>query len=294
MDSNRDDLDDSISDLWGGDPIADALSAPLRDEPLPEPPLHTEKCSRCRGTGTFYSYSGRPLGPCRACKGQGSNVFKQPRAVRERNRATAEARKNRKHEENIEAFKAANPERWAWMEGAAERGFDFALSLMQAVTKYGALTEKQAAAVDRAISKQATRAAEAKAAAADAPTIDMSTIVAMFETAIGNGSKKPTYRAEGVVISRAPDHGKNAGALYVKTAGGEYQGKILPDSRFMATRDAADTTLPALQTIAADPGKAAVRYGRQVGACSCCGRELTDANSIAMGIGPVCAAKFGF
>jgi hypothetical protein len=37
-----------------------------------------------------------------------------------------------------------------------------------------------------------------------------------------------------------------------------------------------------------------VRYGRATGNCSCCGRELTDPASIAAGIGPVCAEKYGW
>lgn len=30
------------------------------------------------------------------------------------------------------------------------------------------------------------------------------------------------------------------------------------------------------------------------GRCSCCGRELTDPTRVAMGIGPICAEKWGF
>lgn len=33
-------------------------------------------------------------------------------------------------------------------------------------------------------------------------------------------------------------------------------------------------------------------YGRQTGQCCCCGRALTNPDSIAAGIGPVCAGKF--
>jgi hypothetical protein len=39
--------------------------------------------------------------------------------------------------------------------------------------------------------------------------------------------------------------------------------------------------------------EAAVRYGRQTGRCSCCGRELTNKASIDAGIGPICASKWG-
>ena len=36
----------------------------------------------------------------------------------------------------------------------------------------------------------------------------------------------------------------------------------------------------------------AAAYGFATGYCLCCGRELTDPKSVAMGIGPVCANKF--
>jgi hypothetical protein len=49
-----------------------------------------------------------------------------------------------------------------------------------------------------------------------------------------------------------------------------------------------------LNKIAANPSQVAKDYGRRVGKCSCCGRDLTDADSIAAGIGPICATSWGF
>lgn len=46
-----------------------------------------------------------------------------------------------------------------------------------------------------------------------------------------------------------------------------------------------------LSQIASDPYAALVRYGRELGVCGVCGRALTDAESRANGIGPICAAK---
>lgn len=40
--------------------------------------------------------------------------------------------------------------------------------------------------------------------------------------------------------------------------------------------------------------ESAITYGREIGACSMCGRTLTDPESIAAGIGPVCAEKAGW
>lgn len=48
-----------------------------------------------------------------------------------------------------------------------------------------------------------------------------------------------------------------------------------------------------LDALLADPSKAAVEYGHRTGSCCICGRTLTDPASIAAGIGPICAGKFG-
>ena len=46
-----------------------------------------------------------------------------------------------------------------------------------------------------------------------------------------------------------------------------------------------------VEKIAADPQAASIRYGLEIGACGRCGRTLTDEESRAAGIGPVCAQK---
>lgn len=48
------------------------------------------------------------------------------------------------------------------------------------------------------------------------------------------------------------------------------------------------------KAIAHDPRAASVRYGRELGHCGICGRTLTDPDSIAAGIGPVCAGRAGW
>lgn len=48
-----------------------------------------------------------------------------------------------------------------------------------------------------------------------------------------------------------------------------------------------------LDALLADPAAAAVEYGHRTGSCCICGRTLTDPESIAAGIGPICAGKFG-
>jgi len=46
-----------------------------------------------------------------------------------------------------------------------------------------------------------------------------------------------------------------------------------------------------LAEIALDPRTAMMRYGQEIGKCGHCGRTLTDAESRARGIGPVCMEK---
>lgn len=49
-----------------------------------------------------------------------------------------------------------------------------------------------------------------------------------------------------------------------------------------------------LVEIGKDPRAASIRYGHEIGACGVCGRTLTNPESIAAGIGPVCAGKAGW
>jgi len=49
-----------------------------------------------------------------------------------------------------------------------------------------------------------------------------------------------------------------------------------------------------LGKIAENPAEAASRYGLLIGACGICNRRLTNDESRARGIGPVCAERFGW
>lgn len=52
-----------------------------------------------------------------------------------------------------------------------------------------------------------------------------------------------------------------------------------------------DGIAAALREIEADPIEAAAKYGKMSGTCGCCGRDLTDPASIALGIGPICYTR---
>lgn len=49
-----------------------------------------------------------------------------------------------------------------------------------------------------------------------------------------------------------------------------------------------------LSEIEADPRAASIRYGHEIGRCGICNRTLTDEQSRAAGIGPVCAGRMSW
>lgn len=183
-----------------------------------------------------------------------------------------------------EIFSANNPGLIEFLR--ANTWSDFFSDLLAGFEKYGSLTPNQIAAVTRSRAKMAERAA------AKTVAVDLSPIKAMFDAAASSGLKRTKYRAEGVQLTRAPDNGRNAGAIYVTSDAGEYLGKVM-NGAFSPMREATDAHKAALLTIAANPREAAVRWGQKTGRCSCCGRDLTAESSIAMGIGPICAEKWG-
>lgn len=49
-----------------------------------------------------------------------------------------------------------------------------------------------------------------------------------------------------------------------------------------------------LKMIAENPAEASLNYGKHIGHCGVCGKQLTDEDSRAKGIGPVCAENMGW
>lgn len=126
-------------------------------------------------------------------------------------------------------------------------------------------------------------------AAAD---IDVTAITNAFEAARANSIKSPKLRLDIFTFSRAPDTGRNAGSIYVKSQG-EYMGKVA-EGRFHPVMACDDGTKARIVAVASDPHNAAKAYGMKTGSCSCCGRELTNGLSVELGIGPICRDKYGW
>lgn len=178
-----------------------------------------------------------------------------------------------------------------WLHDNADRS-NFAASLLGSVAQYGSLTVNQLSAVQRIIADQPKREAERAERAANAPIVTVEAIEKAFSTAQERGIKRPKMRLAGFKFSLAPATGRNAGAIYV-AEGEEYLGKIAGGRFFGVATCPADKTEQVV-ALASDPHTAAVAYGRRTGSCAICARELTNHASIDLGIGPICAAKYGW
>jgi hypothetical protein len=254
-------------------------------------PVFEQACPKCRGTGRFVSYSGRTLGQCFACKGAGKQTFRtspqdraKAQASRERKAETSAADRGRE----IAAWGVANPAEFAWIN--ANQSFDFAVSLVASMARYGSLTDGQMAAVRRCIARNTERKQADVARVAAAPSIEIGKVEAAFASAIAQGKTNKLFlRLDTFEFKPAKRH---PGTIYV-TEGSEYLGKIV-EGKFRATRECGAEREARILAAAADPAAAAIAYGKRWKSCSCCGKTLTDPDSIAAGIGPVCAKNHGW
>lgn len=153
---------------------------------------------------------------------------------------------------------------------------DFAQSLADFFDRKGYLTDKQVAA---ATSMRDKVEANARAKAATE----------------GEGDFWETVKANIPAGRYAVDNGEGATAFYRidRPTEGKWAGyvfiKVMASDDLYPVRGAA--ARKAFAKILEDPRAAAIRYGIEIGECSMCGRTLTDEDSRAAGIGPVCARK---
>ena len=303
---SHDRLDDDLSDLFGGasSDAADAVyfaKSVLAPSKVTSTVTFEEKCEACRGTGQFRSYTGRVVGECFKCKGAGVRRFKQSAEQRAKARDAADARKAKaaaSAAEQANAWLEANPVEAEWLRQPVTGDFTFHADMLAALIKYGSLTERQEAAVRNAAAKSAARkaqwAAEKAAREEGAATLSLSKIRAGFASAVQH-LKRPKLRIADVQFSLAPASGRNAGCIYVVRASDDtYLGKITPEDKFVTSRDCTAADSATVARVAADPAAAATAHGHEYGYCSCCGRELTNPESVARGIGPICAERWGW
>jgi hypothetical protein len=305
---------DFNDDIGFGDELDQILAAPARvalQAPVQEPKLYWKGCGRCGGTGRYGSF-----GICFACQGTRGKYLKTAPAVRAKARVQAQDRKARTETENLEAFKVAFPAEWAWIQDRVKwevtkgNGSDFGQSLRRKIAQYGDLTEPQLAAVRTNMAKRAAAIEAAGQRVATAPKISVERIEQAFAKAAASGLGKLTLRLATTkpgpvvdgVATEVLDHdylfypakpgSQNPGGIYVKEDG-QYLGKIT-EGRFRCVSACDDVRRDQIVAVASDPAKAAIAHGKVLGRCAICNRELSDPESVARSVGPICAERYGF
>ena len=127
------------------------------------------------------------------------------------------------------------------------------------------------------------------------PAYNFEALIRCIEEAQNSGLKRIMMRFAGFIIKPS----KYAGRLYIfsyekelnqwGTMSNKYLGWITSDS----TNLAEVSLIKHIQEVAANPTHYAKVFGQETGQCSCCGKQLTVKESIALGIGPICKVKFG-
>lgn len=247
--------------------------------------IYEEKCKKCHGSGRFISYTGRDVGPCFKCKGEGVRRFKTSPESRAHLKTKRVQRKQRKADDKrarIAQWLVDNPERAKFLE----QSWEFPVSLKAGLEKFGSLTEKQIAAIDRSLVKQKERdEARAKQRKANETDLDLAELPGGMYAVPGsdtrlklrvNRPRKGTKWAGWVFVDDGAEYGQRR-KYGSQRPGAMYNGEVVDE----------------LRAIMVDPFEASKAYGKLVGRCGVCGRALENEVSVANGIGPICAAKFG-
>ena len=111
---------------------------------------------------------------------------------------------------------------------------------------------------------------------------------------------KLQFSVEGVPVKmrRAGSRSKAPGAIFIDNGekfhspNRQYFGRIDRDGSFTPGRDCPEAVAEILQGLNSDPDGTLRSHGKASGNCSACGRLLTEETSVALGIGPVCRARW--
>lgn len=252
-------------------------------------------CHLCSGTGLWKGGMTNQHGnsKCNPCGGKGYYLTSPKQ--RQYAKQKTQQKKQEQGAQKIEAFNAQvaetfSEEQIAWFAEARSWN-NFIDNVLTNGKKYGGLTDNQIQGLHNAYGNHLARLEEKEAGGATgiyAQQEDLGGITAVFQKCADRGMKKPQLRVGEIVISMAPSHGKNIGCLYIKMKHGTYAGKISPEGKYSPVKGVGEPLTGFLKEISANPLEAAVKYGRETGNCACCGRHLTDPESVKLGIGPVC------
>ena len=163
-----------------------------------------------------------------------------------------------------------------WLSKEVAAGNEFAGSLMSAGVRFGSLTDGQLNAVMRNID-------EGKGTDDPESALDLTPLVKGYY-AVPDGDTRLK-----VAIRRPGKNSRWYGWTFVDD-GAAYgsrktYGKQGPDGTYAGSIQAQ------LKAILDNPLEAMVAYGKLTGTCGKCGRILEDEESVAAGIGPICASK---
>lgn len=219
----------------------------------------------------------------------------------ELSRKQADARRAReiaKLAASLVDFRKTYPVECKWIDDNSARD-GFARSLGEWLGRKGALTDGQLAAVRRSIGREIDRAEarqrEQTKREETAPAVDTTQLEAAFAKALQR-IRSPKITLGDLTFVPAKAESANAGAIYVKRGReweAPYLGKIL-HGKFFASAACLGEDQKRVAEMVSDPKKTAEAYGIASGKCCLCNRTLTDPESIARGIGPICAENFGF
>jgi Family of unknown function (DUF6011) len=306
--SSTDSLNDDLSDLLGGAVIGPPIKrAPEGFTPATER-IFSELCVKCRGSGRFVGWSGRAAGACFACKGTGKLTFKTAPEERAKDRAKYATSKQAARDEFRQTYKAE----LAWLAAAYDRQqknahhgrkvWNFPIEVTEKLAKYGSLFDSTIEAIRKCMARDVERAGATASRDAARPMVDTSMIEAAFAKARdaasndGEGLKWLSLRLDTFKFSDAPATERFSAAVFVTEGGGEEKRKLgrISGGKFYRSPACDDPTESRILAAIADPKAAAIAYGQRTGSCSVCGRELTNAESRARSMGPICADKFGW
>ncbi len=272
------------------------LQSDLNSAPVGKPKgeEYKETCLQCMGSGLYRGPS-RYGSSCFLCKGKGYRIFKSKPEVRAKNKAKSAAKKKAEAERKaaelaskIMTFYKSNEELVDFIDN--NRGWSsFYASLWNGLNQFGSLTDGQIQSVKKAMEKSK----QPKVADTNISGEGFTKLLAGFNAARESGLKWPKLRIDNIEFTAAGQNSKNPGCLYVKRSS-IYIGKITKEGEYFKGRDATADDVSLIERIGRDPFAEAVAYGRRTGNCACCGRELTNAESVALGIGPICAGRFGW
>lgn len=303
------------------------------------PATATATCTRCNGSGQYNgtrrdgsSYTA----PCFACQGYSAG-YRGPRArfprlaptpVDVAARSPLPALGMARGPAAIAAFGAAEPAAYAWLVTSQEAGNEFAMSLLRGISRYGNLTPRQLAAVQRNLPKEAQVAAVVDIGASlrqqvadtgagfaivpapvftprtDVPiatpvqvTIDAGPLRAALDAAAASGLRKVRLDLGAVTFKRTGPTFRAGGEGHILCYhAGSYCGRIDRANVWHARLGVSVSAeaMAAFTLAATDPEAAARAHGADTTRCSCCRRTLTDPVSVMQGIGPVCIERFGW